>query len=128
MKKVIVIGCPGSGKSTFARYQNIFNIGRKTGIDLPGETSGLVYSEEKLGPTELATSSFGQSLTVNMVQIASAFSSVINGGNYYKPYLVEEIYDNNGIIVEKITLIMNYLNKLLILQTENQLRLCQKRK
>ncbi len=90
------------GKSTFARYQNIFNIGRKTGIDLPGETSGLVYSEEKLGPTELATSSFGQSLTVNMVQIASAFSSVINGGNYYKPHLAKQIVDADGNVVENI--------------------------
>lgn len=90
------------GKETFARYQDVFNIGRKTGIDLPGETKGVVYSVDKLGPTELATSSFGQSLTVNMVQIASAISSVINGGNYYQPHVVKQIVDENGNVVENI--------------------------
>lgn len=90
------------GKKTFYKYQNIFNIGKKTGIDLPGETSGSCYNEETLGPTQLATSSFGQSLTVNMVQIASAFSSVINGGTYYKPHLVKQILDDNGNVVENI--------------------------
>lgn len=90
------------GKKTFYKYQSIFNIGRKTGIDLPGETSGSCYNEDTLGPTELATSSFGQSLTTNMVQIASAFSSVINGGSYYKPHLVKQVLDDNGNIVENI--------------------------
>ena len=90
------------GKKTFSKYQNIFNIGRKTGIDLPGEISGLKYAEEDLGPTELATSSFGQSLTVNMVQIASAISSVINGGNYYQPHVVKQILDEDGNVIENI--------------------------
>lgn len=90
------------GKETFARYQDVFNIGRKTGIDLPGETKGVVYSVDKLGPTELATSSFGQSLTVNMVQIAGAISSVINGGNYYQPHIVKQIIDEDGNVVKNI--------------------------
>lgn len=90
------------GKSTFAKYQDIFNLGRKTGIDLPGENTGLVCSEEKLGPTELATSSFGQTMTVNMVQVASAVSSVINGGYYYKPHLVKQIIDEQGNVVENL--------------------------
>ena len=89
-------------KETFARYQDVFNIGRKTGIDLPGETKGVVYSVDKLGPTELATSSFGQSLTVNMVQIAGAISSVINGGNYYQPHIVKQIIDEDGNVVKNI--------------------------
>ena len=90
------------GKETFARYQDVFNMGRKTGIDLPGENRGLVCSVEQLGPTELATSSFGQTLTVNMVQIASAISSVINGGNYYQPHVVKQIVDEEGNVVENI--------------------------
>ena len=90
------------GKKTFAKYQDIFNMGQKTGIDLPGENKGIIYSEEKLGPTELATSSFGQSLTVNMMQIASAFSSVINGGYYYRPHVAKQIVDDNGNVVENI--------------------------
>lgn len=87
---------------TFLKYQKRFNIGYKTGIDLPGETSGIVFSEDRLGPTELATSSFGQGISVNMIQIASAFSSVINGGNYYKPHLVKQILDENGNLVENV--------------------------
>lgn len=90
------------GKKTFARYQEVFNIGTKTGIDLPGENMGTVYTEENLGPTELATSSFGQSLTVNMVQIASAISSVVNGGYYYKPHVVKQIVDEDGNVVKNI--------------------------
>ena len=90
------------GKSTFAKYQDIFNLGRKTGIDLPGETTGIVCSEEKLGPTELATSSFGQTMNVNMVQVASAVASVINGGYYYQPHMVKQIIDEQGNVVENI--------------------------
>ena len=90
------------GKKTFAKYEDIFNIGRRTGIDLPGETSGLRFSEENLGPTELATCSFGQSLTVNMLQIACAFSSVINGGSYYKPYVVKQVLDSDGTLIKNI--------------------------
>lgn len=86
----------------FLEYQKRFNMGYKTGIDLPGESSGVGFTEDSLGPTELATSSFGQGFTVNMVQIASAFSSVINGGNYYKPHLVKQILDENGNLVENI--------------------------
>lgn len=90
------------GKETFMDYENRFNFGKKTGIDLPGENAGLVFSEEKLGPTELATSSFGQGLQTNMVQIAAAFSSIINGGNYYKPHVVKSILDEEGNLVENI--------------------------
>lgn len=86
----------------FLEYQKRFNMGYKTGIDLPGENSGMVFDEDSLGPTELATGSFGQGLTTNMVQIASAFCSVINGGNYYKPHLVKQILDENGNLVENI--------------------------
>lgn len=86
----------------FLEYEKKFNIGYKTGIDLPGENPGSVFDEDRLGPTELATSSFGQGFSVNMVQIASAFSSVINGGNYYKPHLVKQILDENGNVVENI--------------------------
>ena len=75
-------------------------MGSKTGIDLPGENRGLTCSVDQLGPTELATSSFGQTLTVNMVQIASAISSVINGGNYYHPHVVKQIVDEEGNVVE----------------------------
>ena len=108
------------GSKTFAKYQNLFNMGERTGIDLPGETSGLIYKEDSLGPTELATCSFGQSLTVNMVQIASAFSSVINGGNYYKPHVAKQILDADGNVEETIDPIL--VRKTVSEQTSEYLR------
>lgn len=91
------------GKENFTKYQRIFGFGDKTGIDLPGEadTSGLVYSAENIGPTDLATNSFGQNYNCTMVQMAAAFCSVINGGSYYEPHVVKQILNEQGAVVEK---------------------------
>lgn len=88
------------GVEEFCKYQSIFNIGYKTGIDLPGEESGLIYSAEKMGPTDLATNSFGQNFNVNMVQMVAGYSSLINGGYYYQPHVVKKITSANGGTVE----------------------------
>lgn len=88
------------GRETFSKYQDIFNFGNQTGIDLSGEGSGLVYDEEGLNPVELATSSFGQGINVTMIQMAAAFCSLINGGNYYTPHTIRQILDENGSIIE----------------------------
>lgn len=90
------------GKDTFYSYQKHFLMGRKTGIDLPGETTGALIDVKNLNQTELATSSFGQSFTVNMMQMASAFASLINGGTYYEPHVVMAIKNSAGATVEKI--------------------------
>lgn len=90
------------GKEIFAKYQSIFGIGKKTGIDLPGEASGIYYSLENMGITDLATNSFGQNFDVTMVQMLSAFSSIINGGFYYKPHVVSKILDANGATVQTV--------------------------
>lgn len=92
------------GYDTFLKYQSIFNFGLKTNIDLPGETNNAttVFNSENIGPTELATSSFGQGYNTTMIQVISAFSSVINGGYYYKPHVVKKILDPNGGTVENI--------------------------
>ena len=90
------------GRKTFAKYQDVFGFGQTTHVDLAGEASGLVYTEDKLNPVELATSSFGQGLTVTMMQIGTAFCSVINGGNYYEPHLVKQIVNENGGIINNI--------------------------
>lgn len=90
------------GRKTFAKYQEVFGFGKTTHVDLAGEAAGLVYPEEKLNPVELATSSFGQGLTVTMMQIGTAFCSVINGGNYYEPHMVKQIVDENGGIINNI--------------------------
>lgn len=87
------------GKKTFSKYQQVFGFGKTTGVDLPGEAGGLIYDEKKLNPVELATSSFGQGLTVTMMQIGTAFCSVVNGGDYYEPHLVKQIVDENGGVI-----------------------------
>ena len=90
------------GREMFYFYQKHFLMGMKTGIDLPGETNGEIISIENLNQTELATSSFGQSLTVNMVQMAAAFASLINGGTYYEPHVVMAIKNAEGATIDKI--------------------------
>ena len=86
------------GTDTFSKYQSIFHFGQKTGIDLPGEanTSGLIYTEENMTKVDMATNAFGQNYNATMIQMASAFASVINGGKYYQPYLVEKVLDADG--------------------------------
>lgn len=88
------------GKKIFCKYQNIFNLGKKTGVDLPGEESGLLYTVDNMGPTDLATNSFGQNYNVTMIQMAAAFSSVINGGYYYEPHIMKKIQDPSGAIIK----------------------------
>lgn len=90
------------GEDDFIKYQTAFNYGMKTGIDLPGETSGLVFDEETMGPVELATSSFGQGFTATMIQETAAICAAINGGYYYRPHVVKKITDANGAVVQTI--------------------------
>lgn len=92
------------GRATFKKYQDMFNFGAKTGLDLPGEADAktLVYSLDKMGPADLATNSFGQNFNCTMIQMAAAFSSVINGGSYYEPHVVKQILNEQGAVVKKI--------------------------
>ena len=100
------------GEEDFSKYQNMFNLGLRTGIDLPGEArtdSLLYYSEDTapsenlvMGSTDLATNSFGQNYNVTMIQMAAAFSACINGGYYYQPHVVKRILDSNGGTVQNI--------------------------
>lgn len=91
------------GKTVFKKYQDLFNLGAKTGIDLPGEADArtLVYQVENMGPMDLATNSFGQNYNCTMVQMAAAFASAINGGSYYEPHVVKQILNESGSVVKK---------------------------
>lgn len=95
------------GPANFAKYSREYGFGQKTGIDLPGEasTSSLIFSEEQLARTEsnLAVSSFGQGFNVTMIQLASSFCSLINGGNIYQPHVVKKIVDGSGNTVQEIS-------------------------
>lgn len=95
------------GPANFAKYSREYGFGQKTGIDLPGEasTASLIFSEEQLARTEsnLAVSSFGQGFNVTMIQLASSFCSLINGGNIYQPHVVKKIVDGSGNTVQEIS-------------------------
>ena len=93
------------GKNVFLDYQDRFNFGLKTNIDLAGETRTeyLVFNDKNMGATELATSTFGQGYNVTMIQMISAFSSLINGGYYYEPHLVSKITASDGSVVQNIS-------------------------
>lgn len=99
-------------EENYSKYQNMFNLGLRTGIDLPGEarTDSLIYYSREnapnerliMGKTDLATNSFGQNFNATMIQMASAFSACINGGYYYQPHVVKKITDNSGGTVKNV--------------------------
>lgn len=92
------------GYEDFCEYQQIFNFGLKTNIDLAGEarTASLIYTADTMGPTDLATNSFGQNFNVTMVQVLAGFCSLINGGYYYEPHVVNKITNASGATVQNI--------------------------
>lgn len=91
------------GAAEFLKYQSKFNFGTRTGIDLPGEGTGILFSEENMNEMELATSAFGQGFTCTMIQEISAMAAAINGGTYYQPHLVKSVTDQDGKVLENIT-------------------------
>ncbi len=93
------------GNDNFAKYQQIFGFGQKTNIDLPGETrtDSLIYTSDNMKPIDLATNSFGQNFNTSMIQLASAYCSLVNGGYLYQPHVVKKITDENGNIIENIS-------------------------
>ncbi|MCC8129863.1 MAG: PASTA domain-containing protein [Clostridiales bacterium] len=84
------------GYSTFYQYFYNFGIMETTGIDLPYENIGEVWSYEDFNITELATASFGQRFEVTPIQMITAFNAVVNGGYLYTPYVVDKIVDSDG--------------------------------
>ena len=103
------------GPENFAKYQKIFGFGYKTNIDLPGEarTDSLIYTEDQLSTINLATNAFGQNFNTTMIQVASAFSSIVNGGSYYQPHVVKKITDEDGNTIEEMngTLLKKTISK-----------------
>jgi len=92
------------GKDEFARFQDAFNFGLKTNVDLAGEarTDTLLYPVDQMKPADLATNTFGQNFNVTMLQMITGFSSLINGGYYYEPHMVDKITNAAGATVEHI--------------------------
>ena len=92
------------GKTTLLKYMEDFNFGLKTNIDLAGEarTASLVFTEDTMGPVELATTTFGQGFNVTMIQMITGFCALINGGYYYEPHMVSQITSSDGSVVRNI--------------------------
>ena len=89
------------GKERLFSYIDKFGFGEKSGVDLNGEGRGIIFPLERVGNVELATSAFGQGVSVTPIQQVMAVSAVVNGGYLYKPYIVKDITDNtNSVILE----------------------------
>ena len=92
------------GRDNFENYQQIFGFGQKTNIDLPGETrtDSLIYTGDNMTVVDLATNAFGQNFNTTMIQLATGFCSIVNGGKFYQPHVVKRITDENGNVVQEI--------------------------
>lgn len=90
------------GKDRLFAYINKFGFGNKTGIDLNGEATGIIFDLDRVGNVELATTAFGQGVSVTPIQQVTAVSSVVNGGYLYQPYIVKSISESgtNTVIQE----------------------------
>ena len=101
------------GRDKYYKYLKKFGFGEKTGIGLPGESSGQLAAPRKWGAIELATISFGQGISVTSLQLVTALSAVANGGYLMKPYVIEKIVDPEGNVVkenkpEVVTRVISY--------------------
>lgn len=90
------------GLDNYYKYLNAFGFGKPTGIDLPGEASGILVPKERAKQIDLATMSMGQANAVTAIQLLTAVSVVANGGNLMKPHLVKQVIDNDGNVLKKI--------------------------
>ena len=90
------------GKETLFKYIKNFGFGKKTNVDIIGESSGILFNVDKIGDLELATTAFGQGVSVTPIQQITAVSAAINGGKLYKPYIVKSINEpeTNSVILE----------------------------
>lgn len=88
------------GKDLFFDYLEKFGFGSKTGVDLLGESTGIIFNKDKIGDVELATSAFGQGNSVTMIQLINAASACVNGGVLNKPYILSKIIKDNEVLLE----------------------------
>lgn len=96
------------GKEKLFSYLEKFGFGSKTGIDLNGEATGIVFSLDRVGDLELSTTAFGQGVSVTPIQQVTAVSSIVNGGNLYQPYIVKNYLEpetNSVIKMNSTTLV-----------------------
>ena len=91
------------GSESFYSYVEAFGLLEKTGIDLPSEAGTIFHDKAALGPTELATASFGQRFKVSIINQITAIAAVANGGKLVTPYVVEKVVDSEGNVISRHT-------------------------
>ena len=89
------------GTDTFYRYLTAFGLGKKTGVDLPGESAGILIGSRYVKNVDLARIGFGQSVAVTPLQLVMAANAAVNGGKLMKPYLVSEVLDGEGEVLQR---------------------------
>ena len=90
------------GTETMYKYMNMLNLGSVTGVDFNGEAQGMLLPSTAVKEVDLARIGFGQTVAVTAIQLAAAVSAIVNGGTYYTPHFVRQIYDKNGNVAEVI--------------------------
>ncbi len=95
------------GKSTMYSYIQKFNFGKPTGVDFQGEAIGMLVPEQAVTEGDLARIGFGQTIAVTPIQLASAVCAAVNGGNYYQPYVLERVYNENQTISNSYPTLVN---------------------
>lgn len=89
-----------TGIEAFYKYVELFGLTSPTGIDLPGESRGIIVPQESVKPIDLAVMSYGQTLQLTPIQIVTSLAAIANGGHMVVPHLVKEVTDNSGNVVE----------------------------
>jgi len=108
------------GPELVYRYVKLFGFGTKSGIDLPGEISGMIKEPRFWSKTSISAIPIGQEVGVTSLQLASAISVIANGGQLMKPYILEEIRDNHGEIIKSFSPVM--VRKVISLDTANRVK------
>lgn len=91
------------GVDRFYQYLKVFQFDQKTGIDVPGEASGIMHKPDQVGPVELATMGFGQSLTITPIQLLRAGAAIVNGGDLITPHFGKAVLDEQGNMLKELT-------------------------
>lgn len=91
------------GKEKLFEYIKNLGFGEKTGIDLNGEAKGILFDLDKVGNVELATTAFGQGVSVTPIQQITSVSAIVNGGTLYKPYIVKRTENSKGDILTSVS-------------------------
>lgn len=102
------------GKERLFSYIEKFGFGKKTGIDLNGEATGIIFKLDRVGEVELATTAFGQGVSVTPIQQITAVSAAINGGKLFKPYIVKSITEpetNNAVVTNKPQMVRRVISE-----------------